>query len=226
MRTASAVLTAMLILPASAGDRTKHKVEYATTQTIAFDGGGKIRIDDSFGELRVEGWNRPDVELTVKRATNRRYKPEDEWKARERLRDVRVEVTRSGADLLIRTHFPDRGVTRLFRGKTDLDLEYTIRVPARADLSVRHSIGEVVVRNVHGDMSVTNGIGEVSLRLPREKDYQIEARAKIGDVSSDFDGRSRRRSLLGAEFRRTQGAGAGHVYARVGIGEIRIDRMD
>jgi len=226
MRIASAVITTMIILPARAGDRTKHKVEYATTQTIAFDRGGKIRIDDSFGELRVEGWNRPDVELTVKRATNRRYKPEDEWKARERLRDVRVEVTRKGADLLIRTYFPDRGVTRLFRGKTDLDLEYTIRVPAEAALSVRHSIGEVVVRNVHGDMSVTNGIGEVSLRLPRQKDYEIEARVKIGDVSSDFDGRSRRRSLLGAEFRRTQTAGAGHVYARVGIGEIRIDRMD
>jgi len=62
-----------------------------------------------------------------------------------------------------------------------------------------------VIRNVKGELNVPNGVGEVSLRLPRDQEYDIDVRARIGDVSSDFSGRSRRPNLLAAEFRSRDG---------------------
>ncbi len=224
MRPTALLLLAPLVSLADDGDR--HRVEQTTTQTVALGERGRVYIDDSFGELRVEGWDRPDVEVVVKRGTQKRYKPGEEWKGRDEIKAVVVESRRSGDDVVIRTSFPDRGLTRMFRGKTNLRLEYVVHVPIRAALHVNHSIGEVEVRNVHGDLRVTGDIGEVKLRLPRGREYDIDARTRIGDVDSRVAGRSKRASLVGAEFRHREGAGAGRVYARLGIGEIRIDRMD
>ena len=217
---AGVALTATL----AAGDRSRHRVEFDTAETVDFVDRGTIRIDDSFGELRVEGWDKRKVEIAVERGTNRRYKAEDTWKGRQHLAQVRVETSRSGDELLIKTRFPDRGLFSMFRGKTNLRLHYTVKVPSGSKLSIRHSVGEVVIRNVKGDVDVSNGVGEVSLRLPRDQEFDIDARARIGDVSSDFSGRSRRRNVLGAEFRSRDGDKAPRIHARVGVGEIRIDR--
>jgi len=216
-------LIALLAAPIAAQARQpRHAVEVATGETVAFHAGGTIRIDESFGELHVEGWDRAEVEVRVVRRTNRRYESEDEWKAKQELERITVEVTRWGQDLHIVTRFPRPSIFRPLGGRTNLDMRYDIKAPRAANLRVRHSVGEVNVQGVAGDIDVTNNVGEVALRLPHDVEYDISARVKIGDVDSALPGRNRRTHLLGAAFDNDQRRATRSVYARVTVGQIRL----
>ena len=46
--------------------------------------GGTIRLDNSYGYLTVEGWDEPEVEITVTKSTDRFYEPEQKEKAEQR----------------------------------------------------------------------------------------------------------------------------------------------
>ena len=78
------------------------------------------------------------------------------------------------------------------------------------------------VQNLAGDIRVTNRIGEISLTLPRNGQYNIDARSKLGEVTSEFDGKSSRPLLLAEKFVSRVGKDARQLYLRVGIGEINI----
>jgi hypothetical protein len=170
----------------------------------------------------VDAWARSDIEISIKRRTNRRYQPDEEWRGREEIERVRVETRRFDDRLEIRTRFPSRGLFRMFQGKTNVQLDYRIRVPRRTHLRIRHDIGEVKVNGVVGEHSVTASIGEIELALPKDVDFHFDARAKIGEVSSEFAGRERRAHLIGAAFRTPYRRTGHRVYARIGIGEVNI----
>jgi hypothetical protein len=104
---------------------------------------------------------------------------------------------------------------------TNLDMRYDIKVPRTADLRVRHSVGEVNVQGVTGDIDVTNKVGEVALRLPEDVEFEVSARVKIGDVDSSIPGRSRRTHLVGVAFDNDR-RGSRRVHARVTVGQIRL----
>jgi hypothetical protein len=217
---------AVLLLPlsfATAEDRG-NRVESQLRETIPFIEGGSLYVDNSFGDLRVEAWDRSDVEISLRKRTNRRYDSNEEWKGRRELDDVRIDFRRSGDRVELRTQFPDRGLSRMLRGKSNVDLRYHIKVPRKTNLHIRHDIGEVRIAGVHGDHDVTASIGEIGLNLPEQAEFRFDARARIGDVHSDYAGRERRASLLGARFD-TPGRQTGHqVTARVGIGSVEIYR--
>jgi hypothetical protein len=215
-------LAVLLTLPALAGDS---RIESSTRETIPFQNGGTLVIDDSFGDLNVRAWDRSEIELVVHKRTNRRYEHDEQWKGQRELDSIRIWFERRGDRVEIRTRFPGRGLFRMLRGKTNIDLRYEIRVPRLTHLRVRHDIGEVEVRGVEGDHDVTARIGEVNLRLPEHADYHFNARARIGDVVSSFRGRERRSLLVGANFETPYRRTGYRVSARVGIGEVRINSL-
>src|SRR5215470_7481499 len=60
------VAAGMLALSATAQAQiTKQKAKITSTERIEFGMHGLIQIVDSFGEVNVEGWDQPDVELTI-----------------------------------------------------------------------------------------------------------------------------------------------------------------
>ncbi len=210
-------------LPALGRDRDKHRVERSSTETIPFIERGTIRVDDSFGVLEIQGWDKPEVEMSVRRSTQKRYRHTDEGKAIRDLERIVIRTTRSQNTLLIHTIFPGPSLDHPLRGKSNLRLHYTLKVPRHSSLYVRHDIGEVNVRDVGGDLHVTSRIGEVSLKLPEDSDYQVDAKARIGEVSTPLRGRSERSFLVGERFQSPYRREARQVFARVGIGEIRIE---
>ncbi|MGH9661130.1 MAG: hypothetical protein ACRD96_21460, partial [Bryobacteraceae bacterium] len=187
----------------------KDPVEASTREQFAFAPGGVVAIVDSFGVLSIEGWDRPDVEVWVTKKTRKEYT--DPGKGVEELdRVVVTPVKESDARFVVTTEFPSRNLfTRPLRGKTNVELEYKIRVPRYSSLHIKHDIGEVRIKDVAGSINATARIGELSLTLP-DGDYHIDARKRIGEVSSDF------LSVPGATRQ---------LYLRLGIGEINIRRM-
>lgn len=213
-----------LTMLAAASDG-KRNVEITSTETLPFEPGGRIRIGNSFGEVKVEGWDRPEVEVTVIRATQREYSERDQAEARRKLEDVKVRVVKESAGKLrIETRFPDRDLfSRPFRGKTNVNVKYRIKAPANTSLSIDHEVGEVDVSGVKADIEISNHIGEVNVKLPRGQDYRANASVRLGEVNSDLLGTTRRR-FLSHEFVSDERREGRRLLVRVGIGEINVRR--
>jgi hypothetical protein len=214
-------------LPAEAQTIDKREAEVTTTQSLEFGAKGTIQIVDSFGSVKVEGWDKEEVELTVKKRTQKKYEPKDLDKAAKGLERFKVTMETVGETslLVINTKYPSW--TPIFRGKTNLNLEYLIKVPRQSTLLIKHGIGEVEVVNVSGDIEATASIGEISLRLPEDQSYAVDARARIGDVSSEFGQITHRKGLfaIGAKLAGEPAAPARRIFLRVGIGDVQVSKL-
>ena len=197
-----------MTLPISGAEQ---RVEVTKTERINFAPGGIIRINSSYGTLNVEGWDRPKVEITVVKSTQKYYEPKQREKAATRLERVRISTERvSDTELAISTH-QDR--------KTSVD--YEIRVPRDSRLEIHHGTGQILVANVTGDIHATGHRGDLVLMLPDTGAYSIDAKTKVGVVTSDFAGDlHHRRYLLGERF--AGPPASQRIYLRVSLGGITI----
>ncbi len=218
-----------LSLPARAQTIDKREAEIKTTQSLEFSARGTIQIVDSYGSVKVEGWDKEEVELTVTKRTQKKYEPEDFAKAAKGLERVNIamELVGETSMLVINTTYGSWTPARMFGGKTNLNLKYLIKVPRQSMLFIKHGIGEVHVTNVSGDIQATASIGEIKLQLPEEQNYAVDARARIGDVSSEFGHITWRRGPLsvGAMLVDDPTTPTRRLFLRVGIGEIEVTKL-
>ncbi|HEY6402125.1 MAG TPA: DUF4097 family beta strand repeat-containing protein [Blastocatellia bacterium] len=216
-------------LPVQAQNVEKREAEIKTTQNLEFGASGTIHIVDSFGSVKVEGWDKEEVELTVTKRTQKKYAPKDIAKATKDLERFKVTMETVGETslLAINTTYPSWTPARMFRGKTNLSLDYLIKVPRQSTLLIKHGIGEVDVTNVSGDIEATASIGEVSLKLPEDQSYSVDARVRIGDVSSEFGQTTHRQGFipLGAKLAGDPPTPTRRIFLRLGIGDINVNRM-
>ena len=203
----------------------KQKARVVDTEQMVFSSGGTIEVQDSFGQVSIEGWDRAEIELTVIKTTQRRYSDVEMPHALAELDRILIGTERPGENhLVITTTFPERNLTRMLRGKSNVDLEYHIRAPRQTRLIVKHDVGEVKVSGIAGDMRLTARIGDISLRLSPEARYAVDAKAKVGDVCSEL-GNSLRDHVIGAQALQSAGPPAYELYLRVGIGDITVHKM-
>jgi hypothetical protein len=204
---------------------TRFALAVPVTNTEQFDlpAGGVLHLENSVGELTVEGWDRPDVEMiTTKFAKSEYSGPASEASSRI-LDQVKVSSARQGDELVLKTAFPKHpGWQRLFRGETDFELTYVIRAPRNARLVIDHEIGEVHVENMTGDVQVTDHMGEITVHLPEEGHYSIDAKSTLGSVTSDFPGHQERKHWLGSQFSGDTAPAAQKLNLRMGSGDIII----
>src|SRR5262245_19426888 len=79
-----------LAVPLVGDEGTKQPVEITSTERVSFASGGLIRFNDSYGDLTVEGWDRPEVEITVTKSTDRYFAPDQQALAMPLLERLRV----------------------------------------------------------------------------------------------------------------------------------------
>lgn len=226
MRTILPLLAAgMLIVPLSLQAGSKERATLSNTQTLSFEPAGVIQIEQSFGDVEIEGWDRPEVEITTIRSTQKEYTEDERAEAEKDLDRIAITAIKQGEDhLKITTEFPSRNLKRPLQGKANADLKYVIKAPAKAKLVVHHDIGEVRVVNFTSDIEVTNRIGEIGLKLPDPEGYAVDARVRIGDVSSDV-GSSQGQNVVGQKLRSECGGTRRQLFLRVGIGDIVIQKI-
>jgi hypothetical protein len=201
-----------------AQDAASQKILVTHTERADFPAGGLLQFNNSIGELSVEGWDRPDVEITTIKSTKDVYPAGDREKMIAELDKVKISLEHQGEGLTITTDVPRHHAGPAVR----FDVEYRIKAPMNARLTVDHGAGEVHVDNLTSDVHVTVRNGEITLHLPQENQYGIDAKSKLGAVISDFPGHEKRlRWRFGQTFiQETKGA---HVlYLRVGFGDIVI----
>jgi hypothetical protein len=210
-------------LPLFGDEATKKLVEIIHTEQVNFAPGGIIRVLNSIGSLNVEGWDRPEVEITVIKSMEHYYEPKQQEQAARTLERVHIVAEpRSDSELTISTILPRRLFAHLLGGKRGLMVEYQIHAPRNSRLVIHHGRGHVLLSNVTGDVEATSSGGDILLMLPDSGTYSIDARSKLGTVSSDFAGASHRRHLVGSGFARATPPPSHRIYLRTGMGGITI----
>jgi hypothetical protein len=222
------LLAALRPLPAAEGvyeKGPKQSFEAASNQRVPFAPGGTIRLNNSYGYLTVEGWDEPAFEITVIKSTDRFYEPSQQKRAEEPFERVGVATERrSDKELAISTVIP--GHHRfLLRSEHGVTVEYRVHVPRDSRLIVHHDNGYVWVSDVTGDLDVRSHTGDMIVMLPGQGPYSIDARTRLGSVSSDVTGKSRSRLsqfLVGSHFDYLSQTPKRRIYLRMGRGSIEI----
>jgi hypothetical protein len=167
-----------------------------TSLTRPFASGGRINLDLSAGGYKIEGAtdNQIDIRWSVRDA--------------EKLRDVRVRADVSGTDAHVTTDGPGN------------NFRVTIRVPARADLHLRLSAGELSLRGVEGHKDVELNAGEIDIDVGRAEDYsQVDGRVWAGEIQAPPFRISSEGLFRSFNWR---GPGKYRLHARLMAGEIRL----
>jgi hypothetical protein len=207
----------VIALPLFAADGTRKQVQVTSTQKITFAPGGTVHVNDSYGYLTVEGWDQPEVEITVIKSTDDEYAPGQKQQAERRLAGLRIDADRrSETELVISTPR---------KGRRGVNVEYLIHAPREARLVIHHDGVYVLVDNMSGEIEATNHKGDIVLMLPNSSSYSIDARSKIGTVSSDFEGEARRRHFVGERYAFSGPPPSRRIYVRVGFGGITIKEI-
>lgn len=220
--------TGCLLLAADApkqNERTQ-KVQVRKTEHVDFPSGGTLRLKNSVGVLTVEAWDRSDVEITTIKSSKADIDAGGREKATRKLNQVNVTAERHGNELVVTTNFPRHRPFWLpypLSGNKSFDLEYRIKVPASARIVADHSLGDVNIDSLFGDIQVTLAQGEILLHLPEEQKYSIHAKSSFGSVSSDFSEPEKRRVwLLGHQSVVENSAAPHKLNLKVGFGDIII----
>ena len=200
------------------------EVQTVVSERIDAAPGGAVRVIGTTGELDVEGWDRPEVEVTVTKSTWRRNSPESVEAARRMLNRFRAKLERSQAgDILITAAYPSwNPITRPLRDRTAVSLQYVIKVPHRAHLVIRHESGDLRMEGLTGVIEASVLTGDIEWRVAEANPYAIDAKCRIGGVYSDFDGDHRAREVVGERFGHHADSSAQKAELRVGLGGIQI----
>src|SRR5450631_4389398 len=158
-----------VMLPSLDAEEFK-QVKVTNTQRVNFAPGGLIRLNHSYGDMILEGWDRPEVEITVVKSMPFDYQPKHPELAAQHLEAVGIVAERrSDTELAITTNLPARGghfSPPLSRKTTGgVMLEYHIQVPRDSRLAIHHGTGSVSVTDVTGDIEASVGRGDIILWL-------------------------------------------------------------
>jgi hypothetical protein len=167
------------------------------------------------------------MEITTIKSTKVEYDAREREKKTQELDGVHVKAERRGNEVVVTTDFsryrdfppPIRPIGINF------DLEYHIKVPANAGIVANHDLGDVNIDGLTGDIQVTLLQGTITLHLPEEQKYAIDAKVDFGHVNSDFSGPQKRRHWIIGHWLVSQDSAAPHkLNLKVGFGDIVILR--
>jgi hypothetical protein len=221
----SIALSIIVTAPLAAAEQAiQRPQQVSTTERVNFAPGGTIRFVDSFGDLYVEGWDQPQVEMTLIKLFQDYDPPKN---AAEHLQAVKFTTEHpSATELVIGTTIPSHSFFRHpFGGKGPVDVRYELRVPRDSHLVIHHGGGNILIGKVTGNIEATNREGDIVLMLPTPGPYAIDARSKMGTVISDFDGKAHVRYFIGESFAGADANAPRKIFLRVGFGGINIKEV-
>jgi len=219
----------VVTLPASGDGAIKPPPQASTTEHVDFAPGGVIHINGSYGELNVDGWDRPEIEVTVIKSLPYGYKPTRTNQAKAHLDGVRIVTERKNpSEATISTELPLRHhpwTPPFTRHTADgVMVQYEIHVPRDSHLLIHHGTGSVSLSGMAADIDANVGRGDILLWLPPGA-YSLDARTKFGIVSSDIEGSALNKYLIGESFIKANPPPSHRLHLRMGFGGITVKEI-
>jgi hypothetical protein len=198
-------------------------VQVSKTEAMDFPAGGTLRMENSTGNVNIESWDQPGIEITTIKSSKDDKQAEDREKTLKELGRVEITTKRNGNELVIATQYPHHQAPPYLwplSRVTNFNLEYDIKVPRSAKIVVQHDAGNIYIDDIAGDVEANARQGLIFLRLAGDAPRAIDAKSISGSVNSDFPGRETRKVFtFGHQFVDTSLA-AQSLHLRIGFGDI------
>lgn len=182
-------------------------------QQIPVGDADEIALDFPVGEVTVEAWDNPQVNLEVKIACNKRTS-----RCEENAKTLRLVYNTSGDRLRVKVkNWPK------FAGNKGLHVIAKVNVPRNLPLWTDLGVGELNVQGTEGDLTVDLGVGEVNVTLPKDSIRSVDLDTGIGEASLRADGRHYESAgLMARQLTWNKGTGNARVKVDCGVGEIGV----
>ncbi len=82
------------------------KLQVTKTETADFPAGGLLHLKNAIGELTIEGWDQPGLEITTIKSTKAAVETKDHESATKLLDSVKLTMERKGDEVTVSTDFP------------------------------------------------------------------------------------------------------------------------
>ena len=165
---ASTVVALCLALPttSTAGQKETEKID----RTISIGANGRLKLKNFSGDVRVTGTSGTDVVIqAIRRAT------------RERLDNIKLEITSSGSSVEIEANHRDRR----WRDENNnvVDTEFDVKVPFGTELDLYTFSGRLQVTGVSGRIEAQTFSGNIELDVAASKTLQaMDVETFSGDI--------------------------------------------
>jgi hypothetical protein len=192
------VIAAMLGTALVAATASQSTLDTRPSDSIErpFAANGRIKMDLSAGEYRISG--SPDARIRL------------QWSVRDpdQLSKVKARLDVRDRDATITTDGPSN------------NFRVAIQVPARADLHVRLTAGELTVEDVQGNKDVELHAGEVDIDVGRAEDYHhVDAGVWAGEITATPYHVSKEGLFRSFDW---SGKGPYRLHAHLKAGELRL----
>jgi hypothetical protein len=191
-RTAALCLVLLFAFVAVAQTDTAAKPQYQQE----FASGGSLKLELTAGDYTVRGTpeNRIRVFVTSKDPN--------------KIKEVKFSTATAGSNGKLKVSGPHN------------DISYVIEIPARLDLTIRLSAGDLEVRGIEGSKDVEMHAGDLNLHVGKAADYaNVDLSVRVGDLHAGPWSVSK-----GGFARSFHQANAGRykLHAHVGAGDLNV----
>ncbi len=190
----------------------------------------KISINNKFGMVHINTWNKNEVDLVVKITANAR----NEEKTNEVLNAINIGITDSNpTDFLAYETKVDN-----VKGNVSFSIDYTVSMPTTCPLELENSFGDVYLQNLSGNLNLTVKYGQlVSENLTGEVELHLafgKGESEIGFLANgDLDIRYSKLNIQGAgkikldsQFSNVELGKTGALQLEGKYGDFKIAEID
>ena len=175
---AISILTFFLIVEVSTASTARKRFR----KTYDFKPGSELILDNTNGSRRIDTWTKQEVLIEAEIKVKARSRRE----AENFLDRVEILIEKHRYGLEIRSHYPrryrDSGFFSWFK-KPSVSINYTITVPAKADLDIETTNGSIYARRVNGRINTRSTNGKIGLTMVKGS---VKARTTNGSIEVEL----------------------------------------
>ena len=140
----------LIVSPAARADVTE---EDTFERTVALGGGGQVEVETTNGSIRVETWDRSEVQVVARK----KARDHDAAAARDLLERIEVQVQELGDKVRVTARLPRSG----WFGGSSASVSFVLTVPSDAELTATSSNGSIKVRDLGGRARLETDNGSI-----------------------------------------------------------------
>lgn len=183
--------------------------------------GGTLVIDSRVGDLRIEGWDEPRVEIEAEKLV----RAKNEVKSKPLYDQIQVRLEGGDKQVRLTTLYPARKFWRPFRNESNLTVNFRIKMPFDSNLKLKCVDGDVRIEGIAGHVQLHVNYGDVEIDVPHLYDLRsLHAHAWLGYVQSDLQGLSQDSAGLGQKVSFWNAQGKQDIEVKVRMGGVFIYR--
>jgi hypothetical protein len=212
-------LSVLCVLFGCCGDARADEFTKTSQYSARLFSFGTLIVDARMGDLRIEGWDEPRVEVEAEKTV----RTGSEAKA-SRLYDlIQVQLEGKDKEVRLRTLYPPRRLWRPFRNESKLSVNFHIMMPYDANLRLKCVDGDVRVIGVVGREELHVNYGDVEVNVPDVYRLRsLSAHAWLGYVQSDLHGMDQDGAGLRQKLSFWNSLGDQDILVRVRMGGVWV----